>query len=172
MGQGQRGCFYWEGFGSIEYAWGPKGLTQIQLIKQKKKGDTRYPPLENFLIEYQTGRWDRRLFPLDVSDYTTFQRQVWHVLASIPFGEVRSYQWIADQMGQPDAVRAVGQAVGANPFPILIPCHRVVSSDGSLGGFSCGLEWKRKLFKIEGIKQRGASFSTSSPSRKGGLGIG
>ena len=71
---------------------------------------------------------------------TPFQRDVWRALSEIPRGETRSYAWVAQRIGRPRAVRAVGQAVGANPLPVLMPCHRVLASDGSLGGYGGGLE--------------------------------
>ncbi|MCD6300079.1 MAG: methylated-DNA--[protein]-cysteine S-methyltransferase [Dehalococcoidales bacterium] len=93
----------------------------------------------------------RVAFPdkLDLSIATPFQREVWEVTRLIPYGETRSYAWVAEQMGKPKAVRAVGQALGKNPLPIIIPCHRVITSDGKLGGFSEGLEMKRFLLGLE-----------------------
>ncbi|MDI6782807.1 MAG: methylated-DNA--[protein]-cysteine S-methyltransferase [bacterium] len=87
----------------------------------------------------------------DFSSGTPFQRTVWKTLCRIPYGQVRSYQWVAEQIGNPDSVRAVGQANGRNPLPILVPCHRVINKDGSLGGYSSGIEIKKKLLNIEGI---------------------
>ena len=88
--------------------------------------------------------------PLHIVYSTDFQEQVWHVIDQIPYGEVRSYQWIADQIGKPKSVRGVGNAVGANAFTILRPCHRVIRSDGKLGGYGGGLERKRQLLALEG----------------------
>jgi len=82
---------------------------------------------------------------------TDFEHKVWLALREIPFGETRSYKRIAGKIGSPKAVRAVGQALKKNPLPIILPCHRVISSDGSIGGFSCGVEVKRLLLKHEGI---------------------
>ena len=87
---------------------------------------------------------------LDMSMATPFQLTVWKVLLQIPHGEVRSYGWVAQAIGQPGAARAVGQAVGANPLAILVPCHRVIGADGTLTGYAGGLEVKRKLLDIEG----------------------
>ena len=86
---------------------------------------------------------------LDLTGATAFQRQVWRACQTIPYGQTRSYKWVADAMDRPDAIRAVGSALAANPVPILIPCHRVLRSDHSLGGFSCGLEVKKALLKVE-----------------------
>jgi O-6-methylguanine DNA methyltransferase len=79
---------------------------------------------------------------------TEFQMTVWKTMQKIPHGETRTYKWIAQEIGRPSAVRAVGSACGANPIPLLIPCHRVVASNG-LGGFSSGLDIKKKLLKLE-----------------------
>lgn len=88
--------------------------------------------------------------PLDLSYYTPFRQAVWRAAVAIPYGETRSYGWIAKKIRNPLAVRAVGQALGANPLPVIIPCHRVISSSGALGGFSSGLSMKEKLLELEG----------------------
>ena len=86
---------------------------------------------------------------LDLSGATAFQRKVWEATRLIPYGETRSYGWVAEQIKKPQAVRAVGQALGKNPLPIIIPCHRVIASDGKLGGFTGGLRMKRLLLRLE-----------------------
>jgi len=86
---------------------------------------------------------------LDLSNYTEFQRAVWRVVQTIPEGKTRSYGWVARKIGHPRAARAVGQALKRNPYPGFIPCHRVIKSDGSLGGFSKGTDLKAKLIKRE-----------------------
>jgi methylated-DNA-[protein]-cysteine S-methyltransferase len=92
---------------------------------------------------------------LDLSAATSFQRQVWESTRLIPYGETRSYSWVAEQIKQPKAVRAVGQALGRNPMPVIIPCHRVLASNGRLGGFSGGLEMKRYLLGLESSSNTG-----------------
>ncbi|HVL79555.1 MAG TPA: methylated-DNA--[protein]-cysteine S-methyltransferase, partial [Sphingomicrobium sp.] len=87
--------------------------------------------------------------PIDVAG-TAFQESVWRELRKIPPGETRSYAQIAAAIGQPGAVRAVGSANGANPVAVIVPCHRVVRSDGSLGGYAGGVERKRRLLMSEG----------------------
>jgi methylated-DNA-[protein]-cysteine S-methyltransferase len=80
---------------------------------------------------------------------TEFEKAVWHVLMEIPYGETRTYKWLAEKIGKPNACRAVGQALSRNPIPVIIPCHRVIESDGSLGGYSGGIDIKRRLLDIE-----------------------
>jgi methylated-DNA-[protein]-cysteine S-methyltransferase len=82
---------------------------------------------------------------------TPFQRSVWEAMLEIPLGATVSYRDLAERVGRPAAARAVGQAVGSNPIPLLIPCHRVVGSDGGLGGFGGGLPMKKKLLRQEGV---------------------
>ena len=86
---------------------------------------------------------------LDLSRATAFQREAWEATRLIPYGETKSYTWVAKQTKKPRAVRAVGQALSRNPLPIIIPCHRVVASDGKLGGYTGGLEIKRYLLWLE-----------------------
>ena len=88
---------------------------------------------------------------LDFSGATEFRRRVWEAARLISYGETRSYGWIAGQIKQPEAARAVGQALGRNPLPIIVPCHRVLASGGGLGGFTSGLEMKKRLLRREGI---------------------
>lgn len=80
---------------------------------------------------------------------TPFQKKVYQIVKTIPYGEVRSYQWVAEKIDKPRAARAVGQALKKNPWPIIIPCHRVIRKDGSLGGFSAGAAKKFSLLNAE-----------------------
>lgn len=90
--------------------------------------------------------------PLDWSLISGFNRQVLYELASgVPYGKVVGYGDLAGRVGQPGAAQAVGMAMGANPLPVVVPCHRVVESDGGIGGFGGGLETKRKLLALEGV---------------------
>jgi len=86
---------------------------------------------------------------LDLAGTTRFQQNVWVTVRSIPRGETRSYGWVANQIGLPKAARAVGQALGRNPVPIVVPCHRVIGSDGKPGGFGGGVEIKNFLLQLE-----------------------
>lgn len=88
--------------------------------------------------------------PLDLRG-TDFQRAAWHALMRIPFGTTVSYAEQAAMVGAPRATRAIGSANGRNPIPIIVPCHRVIARDGSLGGYSLGLDMKRTLLALEGV---------------------
>jgi methylated-DNA-[protein]-cysteine S-methyltransferase len=80
---------------------------------------------------------------------TEFEKKVWQTLREIPYGETRTYKWLAERIGKPHACRAVGNALGKNPIPIIFPCHRVIETDGSIGGYSLGTDMKRRLLEIE-----------------------
>ncbi|MHB9112751.1 MAG: methylated-DNA--[protein]-cysteine S-methyltransferase [Thermoleophilia bacterium] len=89
--------------------------------------------------------------PLDRSRWTPFQARVAEALAAVPHGSTITYSELASSAGHPRAYRAVGNCMAANPYPLIIPCHRVVKSDGSLGNFSAGVEWKARLLSLEGL---------------------
>jgi O-6-methylguanine DNA methyltransferase len=121
------------------------------------------------LMEFLIGRRRELDFRLDLSAGTPFQRQVWRAILRIPYGRVRSYRWVADRVGGPQYARAVGNALGANPVPIIVPCHRVVTHDGSLGGFTGGLPVKRKLLELEGTLQQLRRMSKNRKSSSPGF---
>lgn len=89
--------------------------------------------------------------PLDLRDSSEFHREVYRMTQAIPHGETRSYKWVASCLGRSTAARAVGTALAHNPLPLLVPCHRVVASDGSRGGWSGPDGWKDKLLTLEGV---------------------
>jgi len=93
-----------------------------------------------------------KLPPLDWNGATEFQKSVWRQMLKISAGKTKSYGEISIAIGKPKAVRAVGGACGANPIPVLVPCHRILAANKKLGGFSGGLDWKRKLLATEGVK--------------------
>lgn len=102
------------------------------------------------LSQYFNG--ELHVFDLDLDLIgTDFQKKVWNALINIPYGQTKSYQDIADEIGMPKASRAIGNAIGKNPIPIIVPCHRVIRKDGSLGGFSGGLDKKVILQEVERI---------------------
>jgi methylated-DNA-[protein]-cysteine S-methyltransferase len=124
------------------------GLRSANLLKQPISPRLREAQAQ--LIGYLAGTRQSFDLPLDFSRGTGFQQKVWRTLRRISYGRLRSYQWVAGRVGGRQYARAVGNAVGANPMPIVIPCHRIVAQDMSLGGFSCGLPAKRKLLTLEG----------------------
>ena len=151
--------------GWIGLAWSGRGLVSLQLPRSTRAAAVRilqreYPegvwrssaPAEMLreLKEYADGR--RRAFelPLDWSSIKPFQRAVLKATNTIPFGETRSYGWVAHKIGKPHASRAVGHALATNPIPIILPCHRVIGSDGGLHGYGGGLPMKAMLLKLEG----------------------
>lgn len=111
--------------------------------------DKSFGDLPKRITGYLSGK--QVTFPdkLDLSGSSPFQRKVWEMERTIPYGETRTYQWLAAALGYPLAARAVGNALAKNPLPILIPCHRVIRSDGNLGGFSGGVQLKRALLQME-----------------------
>jgi methylated-DNA-[protein]-cysteine S-methyltransferase len=126
-------------FGSVEPSW--------------QRDDAAFDDAALQLREYFEGR--RRRFDLPLAPAgTPFQLEVWSQLSLIPYGETRSYLDVANAIGRPSACRAVGAANGANPLPIVVPCHRVIGTNGSLTGFGGGLDLKRQLL---GMEARGAS---------------
>jgi len=123
-----------------------------QFPKNEWRRDDAHPVLRQAtqqLKAYFRGKLQRFDLRLDLHG-TRFQQKVWRALRSIPYGQTRSYRDVACKIGSPKAVRAVGGATGRNPVAIVIPCHRVIAADGSLGGFGCGLPTKRLLLGVEG----------------------
>jgi len=102
------------------------------------------------LKEYFNNQRKEFNIPLDLQG-SEFQIKVWNELLKIPFGKTISYKTLSERLGDKNLVRAVGKANGSNPVPILVPCHRVINADGSMGGFSAGLPVKEKLLELEGI---------------------
>jgi methylated-DNA-[protein]-cysteine S-methyltransferase len=113
-----------------------------------RTSDPRAALLADELDAYFRGDVTAFTVPVDLAG-TPFQLSVWRQLRAIPYGEVRSYADVARAIDRPRAVRAVGAANGANPVPIVVPCHRVIGSSGALTGFGGGLDWKRRLLAIE-----------------------
>lgn len=150
-----------------EYKHGPK---------ERELGDRAYygfEQAESELREYFDLQRTHFTIPLHIEG-TQFQKEVWKHLCDIPFGETRTYGQLAEEIGNPKAVRAVGLANGRNPISIVVPCHRVVGSNGSLTGYGGGLERKRFLLELEGVSlasqlthmsgNRKRTQSLSSPS--------
>lgn len=110
--------------------------------------------LEQDLRDYFAGRAVTFTAPLDMSGVNRFDEEIYAVAKKIPYGEVHTYQWVAREAGRPGAARAVGGAMSRNPCPLVVPCHRVVRSDGGMGGFSApgGIALKRRLLELEGVR--------------------
>lgn len=147
-------CGYFKSqIGIIKISYEEK-IKKIELANEfpgKSEKDEVFHLFKNQILEYLSGT--RKKFDhLDLLDLggTDFQKSVWKALLEIPYGQTSSYKQIANLIGNPKAVRAIGTACGNNPFLIIIPCHRIVKSDGSLGGFAYGSEIKKKLLKLEG----------------------
>jgi methylated-DNA-[protein]-cysteine S-methyltransferase len=102
------------------------------------------------LRKYLAGQSTSFSLEVDIRRLTPFERSVLRQTMKIPYGKTASYGQIAERVGKPKAYRAVGNALGANPIPIIIPCHRVIASDGGLGGYGGGLPYKKKLLSLEG----------------------
>ena len=140
----------------------PSAQGALELLGSSLSHATRSPHQFEDLISRLRIYFDgcKVAFPdeLDLSAATHFKRKVWRITRLIPYGKTRSYRWVAHKIGKPKAVRAVGQALARNPLPIIIPCHRVVTSDGRLGGYSGGVEMKKHLLHLEAA---GASVKTA-----------
>jgi AraC family transcriptional regulator of adaptative response/methylated-DNA-[protein]-cysteine methyltransferase len=113
-----------------------------------ERDDAALRPLVVDLLQHLSGERPHLDLPIDVQA-TAFQWRVWHELQAIPYGETRTYQEVARAVGQPSAVRAVARACATNPVAVVIPCHRVVRTDGGLGGYRWGLQRKQKLLEQE-----------------------
>jgi len=106
------------------------------------------------IIAYFSGENKKFSFILDFSGSTNFQRMVWSETAKIPYAQNRTYRFIAEKIGRKNSARAVGNALGKNPFPVVIPCHRVLRADGTVGGFTAagGVKLKKEMLKLEGFR--------------------
>ena len=144
--------------GRAYVAWNGRGITAfvpVDVVGARGNFEKRHPRNAVFVDEpprslaqhldrtIETGRLGR--LPIDLSSIGEFQRKVLEKCAEIPPGEIRPYGWIAREIGNPGAVRAVGTALGRNPVPVLIPCHRVVRTDGRIGNYAYGSPMKREL---------------------------
>ncbi|MBS7637616.1 methylated-DNA--[protein]-cysteine S-methyltransferase [Candidatus Bathyarchaeota archaeon] len=175
----REGVVYYDGMlspiGEIWMAGSEKGLLKIDLLTSEEqfladlrkitsskpiRDARRFTKIEGLLEEYFRGNKVIFDIPLDLNG-TEFQKDVWRAIYKVPFGRLSSYGRIAEEIGRPKAVRAVGNAVGANPLPIVIPCHRIIRADGGLGGYGGGIDLKLYLLSIEGIIEMGHGWSKS-----------
>jgi methylated-DNA-[protein]-cysteine S-methyltransferase len=130
-------------------------LLNLKLAKAAYSNDLFQGAL-NFYTNYYKGKNILYSGELDLSHATDFQRTVWKAACRIPYGETRSYSWIAKEIGKPLSLRASGSALGKNPLPIIIPCHRIINKNDQLGGFGGGLDMKRFLLNLERREASGA----------------
>ncbi len=143
------------GYLSVFYILNPDGsavLTRIKIGDVLEYENIRRHSLpkrvKSQFFEYLEGR--RREFEVKYAlSGTRFDKKVWQTLKKVPYGQTRTYQWLAEEIGLPQGARAVGGALSRNPLPIIIPCHRIICSDGSLGGYSSGTQLKKRLLEIE-----------------------
>ncbi|UCD92563.1 MAG: methylated-DNA--[protein]-cysteine S-methyltransferase [Methanobacteriota archaeon] len=142
-------------FGRIDLRASDHGLFELSLNGRLRKGigDNRLLDKVRMDLErYFTGEpVDFSDLKLDTFGYTPFERDVLAATKQIPYGKTKSYKDIAEEIGRPKAFRAVGNALGKNRTAIVVPCQRVISSGGDLGGFGAGIEWKKRLLRLEGI---------------------
>ena len=140
--------------GLAEIDWPTKKTTRVSSANAKTSVQIlRWHKLTTEALKKTlAGRDVKELPPLDWVGKTEFQKSVWREMLKIPAGETKSYGEIAAAIRNPKAVRAVGGACGANPIPVLVPCHRILAANKKIGGFSGGLKWKRDLLAREGIK--------------------
>ncbi len=133
---------------------GPPGAAIRQRFPAAMRADDVFGDLADRLRHYLAG--EVTPFPDGVSPDvgTAFQQRVWTMARAIPWGQTRTYGELAQELGRPHAARAVGQALAANPCPMVIPCHRVIGANGGLCGFGGGLEWKARLLQLEGGRPR------------------
>ncbi len=142
--------------GWLELRVSDRGITSISFIKEPAapmigSAHSMMKKLTDELDRYFSGKLTAFSIPVAFTAGSPFQRRVWKQLTLVPYGETRSYADIARGVGNPSASRAVGGANGSNPVPIVIPCHRVIRADGSIGGYSSGIHIKRKLLELEGV---------------------
>lgn len=146
--------------GNIQLSTREDCLSELKFTQQLPEGGLTDPLLleaKKQLEEYFGGQ--RKVFNLPIGlGGTDFQRKVWLAIGKIPFGQTTTYAKLAEQLGNPAAIRAVGTAIGANPLLIVLPCHRIIGSNGSLTGYAGGLDKKKALLELEGYPFQGSLF--------------
>lgn len=153
--------------GPMAFVVGPRGLRGVELPRASAKAvresllrshadavedEHLWPQLATMFERYAAGEPTDFDVPLDVADAPVFERRIWAACRKVQWGQTASYKDLAVRVGEPKAARAVGRAMGRNRCPIVVPCHRILRSDGSLGGYSghTGLSFKQRLLEMEG----------------------
>ena len=149
--------YYQSPIGLLEIEGSVHGVSAIRFVEQAGSDSVEVPPVltrcRQQLTEYFAGQRKRFEVKLDLRNASHFYREVWRLVQAIPYGRTRSYSTIAQTLERPNASRAVGQANGRNPVPIIIPCHRVIGKNGGLTGYAYGLKIKETLLAIENPKR-------------------
>src|SRR5512146_62581 len=141
-----------KGLALSEWDRGEFPESRLARMADWEESEERTAAAKRELREYFSGK--RKVFEVRLDLHgTEFQKKCWHALLKIPYGQTRTYAQIAKEVGNPRGFRAVGMANHDNPVPIIVPCHRVLASDGTLGGYGGGLDVKRKLLELEGALQ-------------------
>ena len=126
----------------------PKGVYSLRRVEKERETISHFIP-ERIKLYLRGAKEDFRDIPVDWEGYSQEERKVLEVVREIPYGKTKSYRWVAKESGFPNRWRWVGRVLSKNRTPLIIPCHRVIRSDGKIGGFSWGGEWKEKLLELE-----------------------
>jgi methylated-DNA-[protein]-cysteine S-methyltransferase len=155
MGKKKAAEFYYDAFespiGTLYLVFTGKILREIEFKRPTEVMRKGVAPslIQKELKEYFENGREEFTQKIGFTKGTEFDMNVWLSLQEVPYGETRTYKWVAEKVGKSAASRAVGQALSRNPLPILLPCHRIIESDGSIGGYSGGVDIKRRLLEIE-----------------------
>jgi methylated-DNA-[protein]-cysteine S-methyltransferase len=154
---------------AIHYGDAPTRLELGRIVRSYGPGvlpdPKRADPVARELDQYFAGKRRRFDVAVDLSPLTDFQRRILRATAQVTFGEVSTYARVAARAGTEKASRAAGQALGANPIPIVVPCHRILASDGTLGGYAGGLDAKRRLLSLERGEVPAGGWPKKAPMR-------
>jgi methylated-DNA-[protein]-cysteine S-methyltransferase len=147
--------------GILKISYNNKGIISLNFPLTSQKIKTKFRPENNLekklytdLNKYFSGKKIVFDYPLNLSSATLFQIKVWKALQKIPYGKTASYYDIAQKIKSPRALRAIGSSCKKNPIPLIIPCHRVIKKDKTIGNFSSGIPWKKKLLDLEKAEYR------------------
>ncbi|MGD2079541.1 MAG: methylated-DNA--[protein]-cysteine S-methyltransferase [Nitrospirota bacterium] len=135
--------------GTVYMIFSGKSLSAISFVKPRMKRGRAPKDFKRDLAEYFEGRLRQFSQKTVFAEGTEFEKEVWKAIREVPYGETRTYKWLAQRVGSPGGSRAVGQALSKNPIPIVVPCHRIIESTGNIGGYSSGVHIKRRLLEME-----------------------
>lgn len=135
--------------GTLYLIFSGRSLAGISFVKPHMKKGKAPDDFRRDLAEYFKGRLQQFSQKTVFTEGTEFEKEVWEAIKEVPYGETRTYKWLAERVGSPSGSRAVGQALSKNPIPIVVPCHRIIESTGNIGGYSSGVDVKRRLLEME-----------------------